>query len=179
MSLRDRVLGTSDLARAVVDVPEWGGPVTIRVLTYAERARWYRATEEQEAAREALGRALRRGEPQTLADPPQADTEPESIYSGVAATMEAEGRISARLVRLAVIDPDTGEQEFTDDDLPALAGRSPEVLVRLAAAISTLSALNPENEQRAEKNSGATPNGSHSSDSASLSDAPPPSSPTS
>ena len=37
MLTKDQILAANDLTKETVDVPEWGGPVFVRVLTGAER----------------------------------------------------------------------------------------------------------------------------------------------
>lgn len=37
---RDRILAADDLRRELVPVPEWGGPVFVRVMTGSQRARF-------------------------------------------------------------------------------------------------------------------------------------------
>jgi len=40
MLTRDQILAASDLKTEIVDVPEWGGQVTVRTMTGAEKDEW-------------------------------------------------------------------------------------------------------------------------------------------
>lgn len=50
---RDAILARDDIARAVVECPEWGGTVTVRGLTLAERNS-FKGVSEEDAALKAL-----------------------------------------------------------------------------------------------------------------------------
>lgn len=49
------------------------------------------------------------------------------------------GRDIAQVVAWSVVDPETGERLFTDDDVPKLARKSRSALMRLFTAVSELS----------------------------------------
>lgn len=185
--IRMRILSSRDLNREEIDVPEWGGMVTVRELTYAERARYYRESAKQSTAQRALsdaiearGRSMEEKLKTTSIDEPAEEMpeeaepiDPEIVWAGTAADVEGEGRLAALLVRMGTIDPDTGIQVFEDEDVKALAGKRPEILDKLATCIATLSAMNGDSVRSAEGNSEETPSEPQPYNSASLSDPPP------
>lgn len=77
---------------------------------------------------------------------------------------------NALLVCWAVIDPDTGERIFSDDDLPELRKKSGRVLDRIGSKVLELTGMGG-----AEKNSETTPGSSPSTTSPSPSGTPTPS----
>lgn len=144
--LRQQFLGAVDLRRETVDVPEWGGPVTVREMTFSERAAYYAESAKHEAARTALTEASEIEASRTLADPEDAPATAERVYANLAALQEAQGRLAALAVRLATIDPQTGARVFKPEDQEPVEGKSPDVLDRLFAAIARLSGLTPGDE---------------------------------
>jgi hypothetical protein len=142
MTKRDQILGTQDLKRATVDVPEWGCAVVVRALTYQERARYFR----RRAALPVAGDAPTAGD-----------------YH------EAEGILGALAVALAALDDD-GVRLFTDDDVAALEQRDPEALLRLHSEILALSGMRPREEAEDLGESQGTTTASGSSNSACNSD---------
>ncbi len=120
MGLREQFLKAADLQRGTVDVPEWGGHVTVREMTGPERDAF------QLEAIEADGAG-------GLRVVPKQD--------------------NARVVCMCVIDPDSGNALFTEDDLPAVRRKSGQVLERIAGRVLELSGLKGDSK----KNSETTP----------------------
>lgn len=156
--LRERILGSRDLKRKTIPVPEWDLDVTVRELTYPERARYYKEAVGSAAIRKAARAAIEA--PADLAEPAKADEPPPEIaaeeeQSEIADYTVAKGRLAALAICMAVVD-ETGARVFGDDDLEALAQRSPDVLDRLHIEIAILSGLGPTGEKAVEQDSERT-----------------------
>ncbi|SEJ31589.1 hypothetical protein SAMN04244572_03514 [Azotobacter beijerinckii] len=99
MLTREQILAAADLPQKVIDVPEWGGEVTITGLSVRGRAEYIA---EMSVLSHQEGGAVR----------------------GMA-------NVQLRLIAMSITDP-AGTPLFTPDDVEALAGKSPEVIGRLA-----------------------------------------------
>jgi hypothetical protein len=109
---RDEILAAEDRSTETVDVPEWGGQVTIRPLTGTERDHYERS--------------LVRLTPND---------------SGGFDASAAEGvMIRGRLAALSIVDAD-GKRMFSDVDMLALGEKSARALDRVFNAASRLSGL--------------------------------------
>jgi hypothetical protein len=109
---RDEILAAEDRATEVVEVPEWGGAVTVRAMSGTERDRYegsmvrYRRTEKGTVEIEAV------------------ETE----------------NVRARLVSLSVVDEE-GKRMFAEKDVLALGDKSAAALNRVFDVAQRLSAL--------------------------------------
>jgi len=109
---KDEILAADDRNTEVVDVPEWGGAVTVRALSGTERDRYegsmvrYRRTEKGTVEIEAV------------------ETE----------------NVRARLVSMSVVGED-GARLFGDADVLALGDKSAAALERVFTAAQRLSNL--------------------------------------
>jgi hypothetical protein len=137
---RDEILAVSDRATEVVDVPEWGGAVTVRALSGAER-------DHYEASMMKY-RALPNGQVQVEA----VDTD----------------NIRARLASLTIVD-DEGQRMFKESDLLALGDKSAAALNRVFSAAQRLSRLSNQDIEALKTGLKAVPNESSGSDSPAIS----------
>jgi hypothetical protein len=109
---KDEILAAEDRATEVVEVPEWGGAVTVRAMSGTERDRF--ETESVSFGRTNQG-GLQISGPQT-------------------------NNVRARLVALTVIDTE-GKRMFADKDVLALGDKSAAALNRVFEVAQRLSAL--------------------------------------
>lgn len=113
MLTRAAIEKASELKTEVVTVPEWGGDVLLRELTGSERD-WYEAS--------IVGsRRERRG-----------GTETSELNLK---------NLRARLVGMCLIDPDTKQLMYSDQEIGVLGNKSAAALDRLFEACQRLSAI--------------------------------------
>lgn len=122
------ILAVEDRPTEDVDVPEWGGEVTIRALSGAEREKW-----ELSMAKLSVGK----------------DGE-------LTKTPTLEGS-TVRLLALSIVD-ESGEPMFTKADIAGLAAKSATALDRVSKAAMRLNGLSDEAVEDEAKNSETTPN---------------------
>jgi hypothetical protein len=132
---RDEILAAEDRATEVVDVPEWGGAVTIRALSGTERDRF-----ETESV--SYGRTNQGG----------------LQISGVQTN-----NVRARLVALSVIDAD-GKRMFSDKDVLALGDKSAAALNRVFEAAQRLSRISQRDVEVLTADLKGGPNGTSGTD---------------
>jgi hypothetical protein len=132
---RDEILNAEDRATEVVEVPEWGGSVTIRALSGTERDRF-----ETESV--SYGRTNQGG----------------LQISGVQTN-----NVRARLVALSVIDAD-GKRMFSDKDVLALGDKSAAALNRVFEAAQQLSRISQRDVEVLTADLKGGPNGTSGTD---------------
>jgi hypothetical protein len=132
---KDDILAAEDRATEVVDVPEWGGAVTIRALSGTERDRF-----ETESV--SYGRTNQGG----------------LQISGVQTN-----NVRARLVALSVIDAD-GKRMFSDKDVLALGDKSAAALNRVFEAAQRLSRISQRDVEVLTADLKGGPNGTSGTD---------------
>jgi hypothetical protein len=132
---KDDILAAEDRATEVVDVPEWGGAVTIRALSGTERDRF-----ETESV--SYGRTNQGG----------------LQISGVQTN-----NVRARLVALSVIDAD-GKRMFSDKDVLALGDKSAAALNRVFEAAQRLSRISQRDVEELTADLKGGPNGTSGTD---------------
>lgn len=132
---RDEILAADDKTTEVVDVPEWGGAVTIRGLTGSER-------DQYEASMVRYGKDNK------------GQMEVQAVETA---------NIRARLVSLTAVD-EAGKRLFKDSDLLDLGDKNAAVLNRLFDAARRLSALTNEDIEALKTGLKADQNGSSGSD---------------
>lgn len=132
---RDEILALDDRATEVVEVPEWGGAVTLRAMTGSER-------DQYEASMVRYGKD------------DKGQIEVKSVETA---------NIRARLVSLAAVD-EQGERMFKEADLLALGDKSAAALNRLFDVARRLSALTDQDVEALKTGLKAGPNGSSGSD---------------
>jgi hypothetical protein len=132
---RDEILKAEDRATEVVEVPEWGGSVTIRALSGTERDRF-----ETESV--SYGRTNQGG----------------LQISGVQTN-----NVRARLVALSVIDAD-GKRMFSDKDVLALGDKSAAALNRVFEAAQQLSRISQRDVEVLTADLKGGPNGTSGTD---------------
>jgi hypothetical protein len=132
---RDDILAAEDRATEVVEVPEWGGSVTIRALSGTERDRF-----ETESV--SYGRTNQGG----------------LQISGVQTN-----NVRARLVALSVIDAD-GKRMFSDKDVLALGDKSAAALNRVFEAAQRLSRISQRDVEVLTADLKGGPNGTSGTD---------------
>lgn len=131
MSLsRDAILGADDLKTETVDVPAWGGKVTLRGLTGEERDAW-----------EASRRQIR-----NLGTPQQE-------------VVLISDNARANLLVKCIVGED-GKRLFADRDAPALGKKSGKILDQLYDVAAALSGITEDTEEEIEGNSEAPSDGS-------------------
>ncbi len=132
---RDEILAAEDRATEVVEVPEWGGSVTIRALSGTERDRF-----ETESV--SYGRTNQGG----------------LQISGVQTN-----NVRARLVALSVIDAE-GKRMFSDKDVLALGDKSAAALNRVFEAAQQLSRISQRDVEVLTADLKGGPNGTSGTD---------------
>ena len=149
MDFAKMILSAVDSERGTVPCPEWAGPewdgtVTLQGLTGTQRDAF------EASCRQVM--------------PAVGGRQPE-----VVARLE---NVRAKLLVKCIIDPETGERVFTEQQINALGEKSGKVLDRLFEKASELSGLSEEDVEDLAKNSEAGPAGSSLSGSPESSDAP-------
>jgi hypothetical protein len=132
---REEILGADDRTTETVDVPEWGGVVTVRSLTGTQRGQY-----------EASGTSMTfdgSGKPTITPRNPEL--------------------LRARIVSMSLVDAE-GKQLFTEADLLALGGKNAEVLSRIGDVALRLAGLTKRDLEVLEKGLKADQNGSSGSD---------------
>lgn len=105
------ILAADDKPRATIEVPEWGGMVTIRSLSGTQMTR-------------------------LLSDYDKAKKNTGSQY-----------RLQITVAAWSMIDPDTGERLFSDNEIHELAERSSAALKIVFDAASEHNGLTPEAQE--------------------------------
>jgi hypothetical protein len=149
MDLANMILSAVDSERDTVPCPEWAnaewdGTVTVQGLTGTQRDAF------EASCRQVM--------------PSHGGKQPE-----VVARLE---NVRAKLLVKCIIDPETGNRVFTEQQINALGEKSGKVLDRLFEKASELSGLSEEDVEDLAKNSEAGPTGSSPSDSLESWDAP-------
>lgn len=131
----DDILGAQDRPTEVVDVPEWGGTVTVRALSGAERDKYQSGFQTWRQNDKGILRVVAIDNTNAM----------------------------ARLVALSVVDAE-GKRMFSDGEVTALGERSAKALERVSDVAMRLSGLELQSLEVAKEGLKATPNGSHGSD---------------
>jgi len=170
---RDGILGRSDKRTETIDVPEWGGSVTIGTmgpLDYADLSDWQadlcrrRQTEKISAA--ATTEPMEEVDaypadfccdsplPDETAEQPPAD-EPTDL--GFQPLYRDLVELRLRWAINCIVDPETHRRIFTLDDLPALGEKDPQGLERIVEAAQKLNLQTVAASEAFAKNSDGTP----------------------
>lgn len=132
---REEILGADDQKTEQVDVPEWGGAVTVRSLTGTQRGQY-----------EASSTSMTfdgSGKPTITPRNPEL--------------------LRARIVSMTLIDAE-GKQLFTEADLMALGAKNAEALARIGDVALRLAGMSKRDLEVLEKGLKADPNDSSGSD---------------
>jgi hypothetical protein len=163
-----QILAASDRKTQTVPVPEWGADAEVLIgsmgaLDKAELQDWV----------ETLGRPkLSDSEPEAeelqSCDSPKPDevkpTEEDESVPTREYSMKENVDVMVRWCALSILDPNTKQRAFTDDQVKALGSKSMAPLQRIYAAAVELNGESQQAHEAIEKNSGGTPGGSSGSD---------------
>jgi hypothetical protein len=132
---RDQILAATDRPTEEVDVPEWGGSVLVMGLTGRGRDEYFATLTKQ--------RPMGGGRIQSFMDNENA---------------------TAKLVARCIVDPETKEPMFTQQDVHALGEMDGAALDRVFTVAQRLSGLSDEDLADLGKDSASTLNGSSTSE---------------
>lgn len=137
---KEDILAAADRATEDVEVPEWGGTVTVRALSGTERDHYERSL--------------------VRFTPNQQGGMDVAAADGVI--------IRGRLAALSIVDPD-GKRMFSDKDIFTLGEKSARALDRVFSAATRLSGLSREDVEALTTGLKAAPKDSTGSDSPEIS----------
>ena len=148
------IIGAKDLREKVMEVPEWGGSLTLRELTANDRD-WLQASMVNAAG----------------------DDGAITIENKEGTKLAITG-FQTKLVALSIVDAESGARLFKNEDVETLAGKSGIVLSRVASECVSFNKLEEDEKdlKDAGEDSPATPLAGSDSDSPDNSDVPPKSS---
>lgn len=133
-SLRAKILDAKDIKKELVTIDEWGVTVEVRGLTGAQQVRISKAAEVKDVDKN--------GEPTTRTD---------------------NNLLAQAMILASTFDPDTGELVFEPTDADGLYEKSGAALNKIATAALRLNGMAAGEEEKIEKNSGATDSGAGAS----------------
>jgi len=158
-----QILAAKDRKTQTVPVPEWGEGAEVLIgsmgaLDKAELQDWVETLgkpkpSDYEPEAEEL-QSCDSPNPDEAKPTEEDDAIPKREYS-----MKENVDVMVRWVALSILDPQTHERAFTDDQVKALGAKSMAPLQRIYMAAIELNGESQESHEAIEKNSGGTPGG--------------------